>query len=252
MTTNRNVVEVRAIRRTLAAGAVYVAAIFFGEPIQLYVFRVPLHAAFADLPTVALSQQLVSLALRMPAALIIAVELCSIPAGPLRTALRLPSLRTVAMASAATIAISVFLNAIDVWPFDWRWTTDQSGVYTRALFTLHLWVAFVFWGVNLVVVTPVLEEIVFRFGVLRYLRAVTSSSATAVVGSSLLFAALHLGHWPAQFADNQHLVNAAGVGAGSLALAHITLRHDGRIGIAMISHASRNALIFGLLAWFFN
>jgi membrane protease YdiL (CAAX protease family) len=100
------------------------------------------------------------------------------------------------------------------------------------------------------IVNPLIEEVVFRFGVLSVIRDRTGSDAAAVAGSALLFSAVHFG--PSfQFTP---VLAAHGVllFIFALLLGTITTRRYGRIGMAVAAHVGRNlaeqVLLFAAVA----
>jgi membrane protease YdiL (CAAX protease family) len=96
------------------------------------------------------------------------------------------------------------------------------------------------------IVTPLIEEVIVRFGLLRAILQHTSSGKTAVMTTSVLFALAHVGlpTWPPAI---PYFSNAAWLFLASLLVGHLTVRSAGNITIALTAHLSRNALEFCLL-----
>jgi membrane protease YdiL (CAAX protease family) len=143
--------------------------------------------------------------------------------------------------------VSFALNAVNLWPFTWRWAGDPSAAYIGALVENHSWLAIGIWAGIVAVITPIIEEVVFRFGVLRVVARYTRSPWMGILGSSLLFGVAHLGYWPIWYPDLQHLVNASWLVVFSVLLGWVTLRRQGNITLAIAVHSARNTLELGLL-----
>jgi membrane protease YdiL (CAAX protease family) len=155
--------------------------------------------------------------------------------------------REIMKAICLACIVSLALNALNLWPFAWRWATDPTADYIRVLLGNGSWLAIGIWAALVAVITPIIEEVAFRFGVLRALARYTRSPWKGVLGSSLLFGITHLGYWPIWHADVQHLVNASWLFAFSVLLGWLTLRRQGNITLAIAVHSTRNALELGLL-----
>lgn len=156
-------------------------------------------------------------------------------------------MREIAKFIGLACAVSFALNALNLWPFTWRWAGDPSAQYLRALVENHDWLAIAIWAGLVTVITPIIEEVVFRFGILRALARYTRSPWIGILGSSLLFGIAHLGYWPIWQPDRPHLVNASWLVAFSVLLGWLTLRRQGNITPAIVIHSARNALELGLL-----
>ena len=145
------------------------------------------------------------------------------------------------------LVLAVFLNRSGVWPFAWRWQYQSTTLFVRSLWSgghsaaLMLWIGLYALGV------PLIEEIVFRFGVLRLTTYVTRSALFGVILSAVAFGAVHLGY-PFWRPDLAHLWNAIGASGLGLLLGTITIKDRGRIGMAVAIHCGVNvAASVGLL-----
>jgi membrane protease YdiL (CAAX protease family) len=234
----------RGLALILGAGACYLAAAIARGPLLALVFDVPANGAQAFIQRNALQLQLYSFGILLPAIALLCVE-----------ALRADSLvrrsfnirrRSFAYAFVAVLFVSLVLNWANLWPFTWRWTSSTTGAYAQLLVQQHEMLAIAMWAVTGIAVIPVLEEAVFRVGVLRGLSQWTTSSRFGIFASSLLFAAGHLGG-PFWRPDAAHLVNSFWIFAGSLIIAFTTVRDAGNVSIALGSHVARNTIEFVLL-----
>ncbi len=188
--------------------------------------------------------------LRLPALLVIGLLLVQRRAGDgLRRALR-PSKRDPLVGTVATVLVlSFLLNGLGLWPFSWRWPSDSTARIAHEVVSAGAWVALGWWIVLAAIATPIIEEIIFRYWLLKAVARTTRSARLAIGVSSLLFGVAHLGYWPIWHPDVQHLTNAAWLFAGSVALGHLTVRADGRLGVALAAHMTRNGCEVAVLLW---
>lgn len=227
----------------LLAGALYVAAIF-GRDWVLRAFGIPSEVSSDYLQHSGTLHVVANFALRVPALLVIGIIWFRHPGSRLRASLSMESAHTVTWAVAITVAVTFMLNLFGLWPFTWRWASDPTRMYLGILVTSAQWLALLLWVLTAVFVGPLIEELVFRFGVLQAVRDWTSSGTKAVVASSAIFALGHLGYLPPDF---PHLVNASWLFAASLLLGSITLRLRGWLGVSLAAHAARNTLEVSLV-----
>jgi membrane protease YdiL (CAAX protease family) len=227
----------------LVAGALYLGAIVFRDWI-LGVFGIPSQVSPDYLRHFGGVHVVASLALRVPAIAVIGIIWVRCPKSRFRASLKMESARVVTRTVVVTVALSFVLNLFGVWPFMWRWASDSTSAYVGVLVSTGQSLAILLWILTAVVVGPVLEELVFRFGVLQAVRDWTGSRAKAVIISSAIFALGHLGYLPPDF---PHIANASWLFAASLVLGSITLGRAGRIGVSLAAHAARNALEVSLL-----
>jgi membrane protease YdiL (CAAX protease family) len=102
---------------------------------------------------------------------------------------------------------------------------------------------------NGIVLVPLFEEWIFRFGLLQVLLRISAGPRLAVLFSSLVFAVLHLrrgGSWTTDFTTLRH---AVWLFAFSIVLAHQTLRRGGNPTQAVVAHCSYNAVSWLLLTF---
>jgi membrane protease YdiL (CAAX protease family) len=227
----------------LVAGALYLSAILLRDWI-LRVFGIPSEVSADYLQHFGRLHVAASLALRLPALAVIGIVWARYPNSRLRASLAMESAGVLTRTVALTVVISFVLNLFGAWPFMWRWASDPTRSYIGVLVTSAQWSAVLLWVLTAVFVGPLIEELVFRFGVLQAVRDWTGSSAKAVTISSTIFALGHLGYLPPDF---PHVVNATWLFAASMVLGSITLRLAGRLGVSLAAHAARNTLEVSLL-----
>jgi membrane protease YdiL (CAAX protease family) len=124
--------------------------------------------------------------------------------------------------------------------------SSTTGAYAQLLLHQHQVLALVVWALTSVMIVPVLEEAIFRVGLLRLLGSSARSPRFGIFASSILFGAAHLGT-PFWQPDAAHLVNAFWLFVGSLIIAYTTLRNAWNVSVALGSHVARNAIEFTLL-----
>jgi membrane protease YdiL (CAAX protease family) len=180
----------------------------------------------------------------VPTILLLAVEALR-PRSLLRQSFTIRS-RSFAYGFIVALVASVILNWTNTWPFTWRWASSTTGAYAQLLLHRHQAPAMVVWAVTSIAILPVLEEAIFRVGLLRVLSHSTRSSRFAIVASSLVFGAAHLGS-PFWAPDVALFVNAFWVFVGALIIADTTVRDAWNVSIALGSHVARNAIEFTLL-----
>lgn len=94
--------------------------------------------------------------------------------------------RSFAITVLLAAALALVLNATDIWPFAWRWQYDSNVGLVQALLTSAHTAALVYWLLLYSVGVPILEEVVFRFGLLRTVEHLTGSAPAAGVRGSRL------------------------------------------------------------------
>jgi hypothetical protein len=99
-----------------------------------------------------------------------AILILSAGDGTLRSALHRPRLLLLLSIALATAISSLLLNGTGVWPFAWRWEFDSNVALVRALITGRHIIALVYWLGLYGLGVPILEEVIFRFGILRIVR----------------------------------------------------------------------------------
>jgi hypothetical protein len=170
------------------------------------------------------------------------------PKGPLSQALRPQTadhLMRVALISAAAAFV---LNLFGLWPFSWRWATDSTRAYFAILTASREWSAFVVWCLFTCLAVPVIEEVSFRFGVLRYVALRTGSARAGIMVSAVLFGVAHLGYL--NHIDRAHAVNASWVFVLALILGWLTVKAGGRVTRPIAVHVAINSIQTIVLYWF--
>ena len=148
--------------------------------------------------------------------------------------------------AGTTATVSLILAALQVWPWTWQWPPHVTLRIITASLAGSQFAGIAIWVFATAVAIPILEEIVFRFGVLELIRGVTGSTTLAVSGSAGLFALGHLGG--TLHPDRAHVVNAAWLLVAGLLLGSITVRNRGHLGPAIAAHIARNTLELSTLA----
>jgi len=187
------------------------------------------------------------LSLRLPACMLLVLAWSFRREGTLREALRPRNWSMLRSLLLATVGVSVLLNALGAWPYSWRWSSNTTADFAGTLIRNGSWAPLLIWLILHVLVTPILEEVVFRFGVLRVVERKTGSAKAGIAVSSLLFGAAHLGYWPVWRTDQQHLVNSVWLTGFSLLLGWLTVKHDGNLTLAIAAHATRNGVELSML-----
>lgn len=159
--------------------------------------------------------------------------------GRLRSALYRPSPGLLIGSVLVAAALSLILNATEMWPFAWRWEFDSNTGFVQALLAGSRIVPLLYWLLLYGVGVPILEEVVFRFGLLRTVQDWTGSDRAAVMVSAIIFGLLHLGY-PPWSPDLGHMWNAAAVTLFGVALGALVLKQQGRISLAIAVHVTFN------------
>jgi membrane protease YdiL (CAAX protease family) len=163
------------------------------------------------------------------------------PNGQLRAALRLESARWLSVAIFLTLVTSALLSGFKQY--------GGSVVWVRALAESGHWQALVVWVMVSAGASPLIEEVIFRFGLLQSLRRWSCSLALSVVLSAVVFGAFHLGYAPWRAAPVA-IRTAISTGVFGLVLGTIVARNDGRISGSIAIHSSYNLIsCLGLLMY---
>jgi len=143
-----------------------------------------------------------------------------------------------------SLILFVFLDNVGVLPFTWRTMENGSLQYARILVDTRAVLGVVILGVSGVLITPVIEEAVFRFGVIQWTLRRTHAWSVSVGLSAVLFG---LAHTTPFSQHNSRL--AAETFAFGLFTGWCVFKRQGRIGIPIALHAAKNAAEFvGLIA----
>lgn len=231
----------------ILAGALYIASLYWREHLLSEVFAIPTVVTREYLRSGASTHQLGALLLRLPALGALACLLVACSQGSFRQALATEHRRVIYLSVALTCAISIVLNAADVWPFTWRALDAQSVAYASALKTDASWLALFLWGLIVGVINPFVEEASFRFGLLQSVARLTKSRATGVVVSSTMFGLLHANTWRLWELGWAVALNAFWLTMSSLLLGYLVMRRGGKITVPLTAHITRNSLEFILV-----
>ena len=155
----------------------------------------------------------------------------------LREALTPVTMRAFLLAGLGSALASLVLDHLRLWPWLWRWRVE-SNVRSIAFFLeSHQWSTLLLWVIIGGVLIPVIEEIVFRFGVLRLILSVTGSRRMAIVVSAAVFGLAHLGPATPIWASTY---NALWAGFFGLVLGTLVARNGGRLDMAIGAHVFRS------------
>lgn len=139
--------------------------------------------------------------------------------------------------------LAVAANVTGLWSFGWRSQAMSAIAGTRMLIRHHSWLELTVPVILNVALIPVVEELVFRYGILRLVWRASQNYITALVVSAIVFAALH---WEGSV--------RASVGPAILgvALGWLALSRPRTLSLVIAAHASVNAADLGMLyfaAW---
>ena len=176
---------------------------------------------------------------------ILAIGLLRARDGDLALALRLRPVRWIIIAFALSCASFTALNAINLWPFTWRYASRDTLLWVRTMLSGGQVFGVYANALSNVLVIPIVEEVAFRFGVLRLVVWVTGSVPWAIFLSAVLFGFLHLGDLDS--IDPSHLNNSIWLFGLSILLGFLVARSSGRLGVAIAIHSARNFVEMALL-----
>jgi membrane protease YdiL (CAAX protease family) len=227
------------IRLVLGVGLVYIAFINLREWLIQSVAGYPLPLTSDYVAQHGTPIMLARFALELSILILLAAIWGRAPKGALRAALRSDTAATTAGVATATAIVLFVLNNLDIWPFTWRWEGDSARPFVFALVEGGQHIGVLLWCTIVAVVIPLVEEVLFRFGVLRWASRWLGSNAAGVVLSSLLFGAIHTGPLPP---NRAHLTQALGSFGFAVVLSIMTVRNNGRIASAVAAHITKNSL----------
>lgn len=216
----------------------YALVIFFREVILIGGLGI-----HPSTPTGFAQAELADMTLRMPV-IAIGVMLYTRRASKMRQAFMFSqTLRGLTIAVGITCAISLTLNSLNLWPFAWRWPTDATPTILSGLKTTGHHLTIGIWMFDLIVFTPIVEEMIFRHWLLFYPSNLPRLGSALM--SSFLFGLAHLGYgWPP---NTSVVVKSTWLLVFSLVLCRLVLNRKGDISTPIVVHATRNALEFGIL-----
>jgi membrane protease YdiL (CAAX protease family) len=131
------------------------------------VFGIHFPLAFADMALAPLRIQLELMAWQLCATVCFAMALSL--AGMRETLFSRDDAGGAAWALLLGACGAVTLNALDIWPFSFRWSGQSTRQYVGNLMELRASAALVLFAAAAAILTPLLEELVFRVGALRLL-----------------------------------------------------------------------------------
>jgi len=218
--------------------------VFWRDWITQVVLGFPQHLTVSYVEAHGSPQVFAAVLLRLPALVLLLLLLRRPHQHHLRQAVTMSLTPRLIIPVGITIVITIFLNNSGLWPYPWRWPGSSIAAYMKALADGGQWVGLALWLMLIGIVNPLLEEVVFRFGVLQIVRDTTRSNMLSIVTSSLSFAATHLGYLPP---DRAHILDSVWIFIVSLPLAWYTLRQDGNLTVPFLIHATFNVVAYVVL-----
>lgn len=143
--------------------------------------------------------------------------------------------------------VSFAMVAFGVWPWEWTRPGATSPAIAVWLMRSKQLEALAIYGLMGTVAIPLLEEFIFRFGVLRWMLHRWKSESAAIFASSALFGLAHVGTLNA--IDEWSIRRMIAVTCFALVAATLTVNDRGRIRRAVVIHAARNGLEFFFLCY---
>lgn len=214
--------DCKLIRYVIALGAVYVLPLALAPAVLQRTTSEDLLARLGWL-----------LLLRAPAAVGLAIVIAANPrvARSLRA-----SLRAWLAAGVCAALLSFILSATRAWPWVWQWPNSPAFVLARELAQGPHVVASTAFALGWGVVSPAIEETVFRGGLLAF--SSRSSRVFATSASAVFFTLAHFGgRLPLPGVQSTH---AAWLLVFSLVLSCLTFAERWGLGAAIAAHSSRN------------
>lgn len=135
----------------------------------------------------------------------------------------------------SSLLLFFLLDKFGVWPFTWRTIGNTSLDYARVLVRTNALIGIGILALSGIAITPILEETIFRFGVIQWTLQRTNSWVLSVVFSALVFAGAHA------MAFSQHSLRlAVETFAFSTFTGWCVFKRKGRVGIPLALHAAKN------------
>lgn len=125
--------------------------------------------------------------------------------------------------------------------FSWRIPNNSAGIHIAVLTVHRHALGLLIASLGTVVLIPFVEEIVFRYGVLRGVFKATNSPRIAIGTQSVIFALFHTGHIPPTLLSGAELVNILWIFAFSLLLGWMTTTRQNGLLLAVYAHMALNA-----------
>lgn len=162
-------------------------------------------------------------------------------AGPLAQALKVDPL-PFAFCFIVSAIVSAVLSYASIWPWSFASPLSHSREISSFIVNYHQSAAGLVWVIVATLMVPLLEEVLYRFGLLRWLEHLTGSALVAVAGSSIVFGAAHF-----SFVDPFGRRNAIFTCLMGLASSLLVKRTGGNLTCAVAIHSGRNMMEVFLL-----
>ena len=152
----------------------------------------------------------------------------------------LRGLQDLAIGVSVSVSCSWVLDLWGLWPWHWRLDPEPNLRFIGALLAGRSILAFGIWVIASGVLLPVLEEVIFRFGLVQIIQRHSGSSHTGVLGSAVLFALAHIGVGVVWSAGN--LRNALWALLFGTVLGYTVVKDPTRLSLAVGAHCGRSLL----------
>lgn len=152
-----------------------------------------------------------------------------------------PVIKTVLYSAIATLA-SVLAN---LWPWEWSRPGAIMGAQLVEIVRAGYVAPLVLYFVVAAIAVPILEELVFRFGVQQLLLKRGWHPPLVVLATSVLFGSLHLG--TLNELNTWSIRRSLATCVMSMICGQLALRDGGRISRAIAVHATRNGMEAAIL-----
>lgn len=223
----------------------YLLTALFSNTLYVSVFGIPREVSYSNLSQAVWLHQLVGTTLGLFPALLFSMLLLR-PSSPLRSAMRGINVRLAAVLVAAA-SISVLLNLLSLWPFTWTSPANSTPIHVANLWGHHHWFGLGLLAIRTVVFVPFVEEVIFRFALLRMVARRTNSVHAGIYFSAALFAILHI----SPTGDLVAFLNGIWLFIFSVIFGYIAAGPQGSILPGLVAHIGRNgtelvALLFAI------
>jgi hypothetical protein len=220
----------------VSASVFYLGSIILTPFIYATWFPIPREVTYSDLPHAVFQHQVAGLIIILPSVILLISALLFGSTGSLRQAFPKDSLGPVLWTAVTVCTSGMMLDFIGLWPFTWRSQGNGTPLHVASLLGGANWLGLILLSVRLVIITPLIEEIIFRLQVLRGFSRLTRSNHTGILISAGLFAILHVG----RDGDTVTTLNAFCLFVFSILLGYVTVARRGTLWFALAAHASRN------------
>lgn len=158
-----------------------------------------------------------------------------------------PSLLAAWLTAAVAGGLSYALGVTGAWPWTWASTSpDTLSIVTQFVVT-RSYLSLALWGVGAVLLVPIVLELVFRYGLLEFLRRRGVGDGVAIALSSIAFGATFLAPWAtAPAAALRHALLATVLGA-ALGVLVIRAKRGGGLGLVILAHVAFAAVPLAVL-----